>query len=100
MPEQTTVVTCPHCGHPYPMSDLQREVYRGRHMGCMACGRPFRVDPPPPPRAEAEPPAEPAPRLQQSAEPQPWADGVPFHATSGAVGQPTSDVAPPTGVAV
>src|SRR5689334_562249 len=45
MSEPTTVVRCPFCGHPYPMNDMQREVYRGRTMGCMNCGRPFRVDP-------------------------------------------------------
>src|SRR5688572_17413744 len=44
MPDPTVVVTCPHCRHPYPMTDLQREVYRGRNMGCMKCGRPFKVD--------------------------------------------------------
>jgi type II secretory pathway pseudopilin PulG len=44
MPEASIVVRCPHCGHPYPMTDLQREVYRGRTMGCVNCGRPINVD--------------------------------------------------------
>src|SRR4051794_31492311 len=44
MPEPSIVVRCPHCGHPYPMTDLQREVYRGRTMGCVNCGRPIHVD--------------------------------------------------------
>jgi competence protein ComGC len=47
------LVTCPFCGYPYPMSDMQREVYRGRNMGCMNCGRPFKVESPP---AQMEPP--------------------------------------------
>src|SRR5438046_1550988 len=44
MPEPSIVVRCPHCGHPYPLTDLQREVYRGRTMGCVNCGRPIHVD--------------------------------------------------------
>jgi prepilin-type processing-associated H-X9-DG protein len=37
---------------------MQREVYRGRNMGCMNCGRPFKVESP---RVEIEPaPANPA----------------------------------------
>jgi prepilin-type processing-associated H-X9-DG protein len=59
MPEPSIVVRCPHCGHPYPMTDLQREVYRGRTMGCVNCGRPINVDVAiaaqfPVPNAEAE----------------------------------------------
>ena len=53
---KSSVVTCPFCGYPYPMSDMQREVYRGRNMGCMNCGRPFKVQSPP---VEIENPAEP-----------------------------------------
>src|SRR4051812_44717309 len=44
MAEPSIVVRCPHCGHPYPMTELQREVYRGRTMGCVNCGRPIHVD--------------------------------------------------------
>jgi prepilin-type processing-associated H-X9-DG protein len=44
MSEPSIVVRCPHCGHPYPLTDLQREVYRGRTMGCVNCGRPIHVD--------------------------------------------------------
>jgi uncharacterized membrane protein len=44
MAEATLVVVCPHCRHPYPMTPLQRDVYIGRNMGCMQCGRPFRVE--------------------------------------------------------
>jgi hypothetical protein len=50
----TTTVYCPRCRHPYPMTATQLSVYRGRTMGCMACGRPFEVRPPDP---EPDPPA-------------------------------------------
>jgi competence protein ComGC len=53
-----SVVTCPYCGYPYPMSEMQREVYAGRNMGCMNCGRPFKVEAPP--VIEPEQPAGPA----------------------------------------
>ena len=55
MAEPTNVVTCPFCHHPYPMTDLQREVYRGRTMGCMSCGRPFKVAEVPKPQPTADP---------------------------------------------
>src|SRR4051794_13741089 len=51
--EQT--VFCPHCGYPYKMSAVQLDVYRGRNMGCMNCGRPFLVDPPAQPEPSTEP---------------------------------------------
>jgi len=41
MPEPT-YVPCPHCGHPYPMSPMQKELYRGRTLSCNY------VIPPPP----------------------------------------------------
>src|SRR5215217_1632771 len=63
MAEPINVVRCPHCGYPYPMTDKQREVYIGRNMGCMNCGRPFPVPAPVPP----DPPAEPAAALDLSA---------------------------------
>jgi hypothetical protein len=43
------------------MTDLQREVYRGRNMGCMNCGRPFKVDAAPQ-RAVNGPPEPSAPQ--------------------------------------
>ncbi len=57
MPEASVVIACPYCGHPYPLTPLQREVYRGRNMGCMNCGRPFKVDAAPQRAIDA--PAEP-----------------------------------------
>lgn len=55
MPEPTNVVRCPFCQHPYPMTALQREVYRGRTMGCMSCGRPFKVAEVPHPQSAVDP---------------------------------------------
>ena len=52
MPEGTVIIRCPRCGHPYPMSPTQMSVFRGRNMGCMACGRPFEVQEPPPLRPQ------------------------------------------------
>ncbi|QOV91967.1 hypothetical protein [Humisphaera borealis] len=49
MPEGTTTIRCPYCGYPYPMSKLQLDVYIGRSMGCMNCGKSFPVVAPPPP---------------------------------------------------
>src|SRR4051812_16159507 len=49
MPDGTVTIRCPYCGHPYPMTPIQIDVYRGRNMGCMACGKPFEVKQPPPP---------------------------------------------------
>ncbi len=61
MAASTNLVTCPHCGYPYPMTDVQREVYRGRNMGCMNCGRPFAVkDPEPKPLDPPSPTPPPA----------------------------------------
>lgn len=51
----SALVTCPFCGYPYPMSDMQREVFIGRNMGCMNCGRPFKVEAPAPPVEETAP---------------------------------------------
>jgi len=43
MPEPT-YVPCPHCGHPYPMSPMQKELYRGRTLSCNNCAKPFTAD--------------------------------------------------------
>jgi hypothetical protein len=61
MPDGTVIIRCPRCGHPYPMTPTQMSVFRGRNMGCMACGRPFEVQepPPPPPPKPAATPIEP-----------------------------------------
>ncbi|HEX8912944.1 MAG TPA: hypothetical protein VF796_11330, partial [Humisphaera sp.] len=61
MSEGPLTIRCPKCGHPYPMSRLQADVFRGRTMGCMACGRPFVVnfpEPAPDPAELAEAAAE------------------------------------------
>ena len=62
---EATYVPCPHCGHPYPMTAMQKELYRGRTLSCNNCARPFSADnltpvPMPAPKAWA-PPAEAAP---------------------------------------
>ena len=43
MPEQT-YVPCPHCGHPYPMTAMQKELYRGRTLACNNCAKMFSAD--------------------------------------------------------
>src|ERR687887_214245 len=43
MPEPT-YVPCPHCGHPYPMTALQKELYRGRTLSCNNCAKTFSAD--------------------------------------------------------
>ena len=43
MPDQT-YVPCPHCGHPYPMSPMQKELYRGRTLSCNNCAKTFVAD--------------------------------------------------------
>ena len=41
---EATYVPCPHCGHPYPMSPMQKELYRGRTLSCNNCAKPFSAD--------------------------------------------------------
>jgi len=68
MPEPT-YVPCPHCGHPYPMSPMQKELYRGRTLSCNNCAKPFSAEDLTPVEMPArrvaapafEPPAAPAP---------------------------------------
>lgn len=43
MPEQT-YVPCPHCGHAYPMTAMQKELYRGRTLACNNCAKTFSAD--------------------------------------------------------
>ena len=43
MPDQT-YVPCPHCKHPYPMSPMQKELYRGRTLSCNNCAKTFVAD--------------------------------------------------------
>jgi len=38
MPDQT-YVPCPHCGHPYPMTPMQKDLYRGRTLACNNCAK-------------------------------------------------------------
>src|SRR5690348_16692655 len=83
--QPTNVVTCPHCGYPYPMTGLQLEVYYGRNMGCMNCGHPFKVEPPPPP----SPPA--AEELQPTEEqPQPVPHGSGAYSAAAPLADPTA----------
>src|SRR5688500_10928592 len=92
MPDPTVVVTCPHCRHPYPITDRQREVYRGGNTGRMNCGRPFKVhaapqravDAAPGMPARQGPPSEAAgaPAEQGAPDPAP-ADAAPYADASG-----------------
>lgn len=41
---EPTYVPCPHCGHPYPMTPMQKELYRGRTLSCNNCAKPFSAD--------------------------------------------------------
>jgi prepilin-type processing-associated H-X9-DG protein len=60
---EATYVPCPHCGHAYPMSPMQKELYRGRTLSCNNCAKPFSADNlTPVPVAEAKPWAAAAPR--------------------------------------
>lgn len=67
---EATYVPCPHCGHAYPMSPMQKELYRGRTLSCNHCAKPFSADdltpvPVPPARAlSAAAAARPAAPLQ------------------------------------
>lgn len=67
---EATYVPCPHCGHAYPMSAMQKELYRGRTLSCNGCAKPFSADdltPVPVPSARAlsvAAAARPAPALQ------------------------------------
>src|SRR5687768_4415870 len=80
MPEQT-YVPCPHCGHPYPMTAMQKELYRGRTLACNNCAKMFSADeltpvlmeapkawgsPAPRPVAAPAPPVEAAPPPRRS----------------------------------
>src|SRR5947208_9001611 len=62
---EPTYVPCPHCGHPYPMTAMQKELYRGRTLSCNNCAKPFSADnlaPVPMPAAKPwAPPADAAP---------------------------------------
>lgn len=53
MSEGPITIRCPYCGYPYPMSKLQLDIYIGRSMGCMHCGKSFAVS------APSAPPSEP-----------------------------------------
>ena len=41
---EATYVPCPHCGHPYPMTPMQKELYRGRTLSCNNCAKSFSAD--------------------------------------------------------
>lgn len=41
---EPTYVPCPHCGHPYPMTPMQKELYRGRTLSCNNCAKPFSAE--------------------------------------------------------
>ena len=41
---EATYVPCPHCGFPYPMSPMQKDLYRGRTLSCNNCAKPFSAD--------------------------------------------------------
>ena len=41
---EPTYVPCPHCGHPYPMTPMQKDLYRGRTLSCNNCAKPFSAD--------------------------------------------------------
>ena len=41
---EPTYVPCPNCGHPYPMTAMQKELYRGRTLSCNNCAKPFSAD--------------------------------------------------------
>lgn len=104
MPEHSVVVNCPHCGYPYPMTELQREVYRGRTMGCMNCGRPFSVDRAAPPIADApadaaEPGESQAPSAAAAGDDDNVMPDAPITAPTGGadVGQPASPADAVTG---
>lgn len=71
---EATYVPCPHCGHAYPMSAMQKELYRGRTLSCNHCAKPFSADdltPVPVPPAPLQSPAAPRPKPVQSAAPSP-----------------------------
>jgi prepilin-type processing-associated H-X9-DG protein len=72
---EPTYVPCPHCGHPYPMTPMQKDLYRGRTLSCNNCAKPFSADDLTPvampaarpwaPAVEREPAAPPAPKPQR-----------------------------------
>jgi len=61
-----TYVPCPHCGHPYPMSPMQKELYRGRTLSCNNCAKPFSADNLTPQQVPAP---RPAPAVERAAAP-------------------------------
>src|SRR5688572_11114474 len=76
MPDQT-YVPCPHCGHPYPMSPMQKELYRGRTLSCNNCAKTFLADnltPLPVEQPKPWAPAVPRPGAETGTEPQPQPD--------------------------
>ena len=87
MPE-ATYVPCPHCGHAYPMSPMQKELYRGRTLSCNNCAKPFTADnltPMPVPeakpwvaaaRAAAPPPTKAEAPAAAARKPRGWVVGV------------------------
>ena len=71
MPDQT-YVPCPHCGHPYPMSPMQKELYRGRTLSCNNCAKTFVADNLTPIPSEAPRPWAPVvSRVEEPGEPVP-----------------------------
>lgn len=44
MPEQTSTVSCPHCGQTYAVTPEQRAQYGGRPITCTRCQRTFTAD--------------------------------------------------------
>ena len=82
---EATYVPCPHCGHPYPMSPMQKELYRGRTLSCNNCAKPFSADnlnPAPVAQPRAWDPAAQRPAAPLPA-PAPVAAGPPARRMSG-----------------
>ena len=65
-----TYVPCPHCGFPYPMSPMQKDLYRGRTLSCNNCAKPFSAD-------DLTPVAMPAARAWAPAAQRPAAPAAP-----------------------
>jgi len=88
MPDQT-YVPCPHCGHPYPMTPMQKDLYRGRTLACNNCAKTFSADeltPQPMETPRAWSPAAPAPAAQAgpaTASPETPAPTAPSRRSSG-----------------
>jgi hypothetical protein len=62
MPEPT-YIACPHCGEPFPMSAMQKQLFIGRTLSCQQCAKPFAI-------TEQTPDPIPAPKRQTFAVPQ------------------------------